>query len=375
MQTGTFLLGLTDGNVLNVGRVVGPAGATGPTGPTGLPGRPGRDGNTILSAPHAPADNEGSEGDFWIDTSSPLFDFYAKGGSGWRKLTSLRAPQTPTGGKMSSGGGMSGNGGSGGGGGEYNTSNLPMTGLGRSTQPKAGGISKPGGNIIPKADSLKFQSNFNRWAVESLDALDQALPVAKVDDLPDEGKYEGDMVLHDGILHIWIEGAWISVGGEPDLGKENKPWIQIDSWGMRRSTYGQGPIYECVWRCNSNAMYSWQYEIDAYGDGNWMDIAVHPQKDDLGFNPSGEFPNQLSLSNTKQEERYPNALMRYRIGAELNDLKSDLKSAVIGAWQEIRDEYDPPLYEDGTSVNLDDFATEEYVNEKACGGCHSSDPS
>ena len=102
---GNLLLGLTDGNVLNVGRVVGPAGATGPTGPTGLPGRAGRDGNTILSGPHAPADNEGSEGDFWIDTSSPLFDFYAKGGSGWRKLTSLRAPQTPTGGKMSSGGG------------------------------------------------------------------------------------------------------------------------------------------------------------------------------------------------------------------------------------------------------------------------------
>ena len=28
------------------------------------------------------------------------------------------------------------------------------------------------------------------------------------------------------------------------------------------------------------------------------------------------------------------------------------------------DEYDPPLYEDGTSVNLDDYATEQYVNEK-----------
>ena len=97
---GNLLLGLTDGNVLNVGRVVSPAGATGATGPTGLPGRAGRDGNTILSAPHAPADNEGSEGDFWIDTSSPLFDFYAKGGSGWRKLTSLRAPQTNVGGLM-----------------------------------------------------------------------------------------------------------------------------------------------------------------------------------------------------------------------------------------------------------------------------------
>ena len=82
--------------------------------------------------------------------------------------------------------------------------------------------------------------------------------------------------------------------------------------------------------------WTWQYEIDVNGDGNWMDIAEHPQRDDLGFMPSGEFPNQLTLANTKQEERYPNALMRYRIGAELNDLKSDLSSAVIGAWQEIR---------------------------------------
>ena len=107
---GNLLLGLTDGNVLNVGRVVGPAGATGPTGPTGLPGRAGRDGNTILSAPHAPSDNEGSEGDFWIDTSSPLFDFYAKGSGGWRKLTSLRAPQTNVGGQMTpaAGGGSGG---------------------------------------------------------------------------------------------------------------------------------------------------------------------------------------------------------------------------------------------------------------------------
>ena len=167
-------------------------------------------------------------------------------------------------------------------------------------------------------------------------------------------------------LHIWIEGAWVPVGGggEPDLGKENKPWIQIDSWGMRRSLYGQGPIYECSWSCNPNAMYSWQYEIDVNGDGDWIDIADHPQRDDLGFSPSGEFPNMLSLTNTKQEERYPNALMRYRIGAELNDLKSDLSSAVIGAWVEIHDDYDPPLYEDGTSVDLEDYATEGYVDEK-----------
>ena len=112
---GNLLLGLTDGNVLNVGRVVGPPGATGAAGPTGLPGRAGRDGKTILSGTHAPSDDEGDTGDFWIDTSSALFDFYGKGASGWRKLTTLRAPQTPVGGKMTpvAGGGSGGGGGGG----------------------------------------------------------------------------------------------------------------------------------------------------------------------------------------------------------------------------------------------------------------------
>ena len=58
-----------------------------------------------------------------------------------------------------------------------------VDGSGRSGEEGlAGGISKPGGNIIPEAKDLKFQSNYNRWAVESLDALDEALPVSKVDD-------------------------------------------------------------------------------------------------------------------------------------------------------------------------------------------------
>ena len=136
-----------------------------------------------------------------------------------------------------------------------------MTGLGRSTRSgddgKAGGINKPGGNIIPKATDLKFQSNFNRWAVESLDALDEALPVAKVDELPDEGKYEGDMVLQDGTLHIWVDKAWVAVGGsgEPTPGKEQLPWLQIE--------WIEGPaallMYQAFYKCNSSASWTWQY--------------------------------------------------------------------------------------------------------------------
>ena len=155
-----------------------------------------------------------------------------------------------------------------------------------------------------------------------------------------------------------IEGG----GGAP--GKESLPWIQINSWGMRRSNYGSSPIYECQWYCNQNAMHTWQYEIDVDGDGNWIDIAEHPQKDDLGFSPGGEFPNQLTLSNTGQEERYPNALMRYRITAELNSIMSELSSGAIAAWEVRRDVYDPPLYETGVAADLEPYATTEYVDEK-----------
>ena len=122
-------------------------------------------------------------------------------------------------------------------------------------------------------------------------------------------------MLHDGTLHIWIEGAWVPVGGAVSQipVKKASPGCRLIPGGMRRSAWGKAPIYECVWYCNSNAVFTWQYEIDVNGDGNWMDIAEHPQKTTWAFSPSGEFPNQLTLANTKQEERYPNALMRYRI--------------------------------------------------------------
>ena len=48
--------------------------------------------------------------------------------------------------------------------------------------------------------------------------MDEALPIGKVDTLPDEGKYEGDMVLHEGAPGIWSNNDWIEVGGAVDTG-------------------------------------------------------------------------------------------------------------------------------------------------------------
>ena len=91
---GELLVGLTDGQVINAGRVVGPAGATGERGLTGLRGEAGRDGNSILSGYKAPSDDEGQDGDFYIDLSSPNYDFYGpKRSGGWGgRTTFLKQP-------------------------------------------------------------------------------------------------------------------------------------------------------------------------------------------------------------------------------------------------------------------------------------------
>ena len=77
-SAGNLLLGLSDGTIIDAGRVVGPAGATGSAGPAGLPGERGSDGAAVLSGPRAPQESDGAEGDHWIDISSAEFNFYKK---------------------------------------------------------------------------------------------------------------------------------------------------------------------------------------------------------------------------------------------------------------------------------------------------------
>jgi hypothetical protein len=221
---GNLLLGLTDGNVLNVGRVVGPAGATGPTGPTGLPGRAGRDGNTILSAPHAPSDDEGNPGDFWIDTSSPLFDFYGKGSSGWRKLTSLRAPQTPVGGKMSAGGGGGGGNGGSGGGALQNTATLPLANPSRY---------KPNGKALPPSDGLKSQKDLNEWLYASLLSIEGggAISVGQIPPMPSEkgmlwfSTNEDELTL---FIYVDDQSGWVPAAPPVSLDGINTTIASID---------------------------------------------------------------------------------------------------------------------------------------------------
>lgn len=93
---GQLLLGLSDGQIINVGKVTGPAGLAGERGPVGLPGPSGMDGTNFLAGPRAPSDVEdGKDGDMWLDTSSPEFNLYGPKRSGaWGgRIAFLKQPQ------------------------------------------------------------------------------------------------------------------------------------------------------------------------------------------------------------------------------------------------------------------------------------------
>ena len=157
----------------------------------GATGRSGTDGNTILTVAGAPDTTMGKDGDYAINTV--VWEIYGpRSGGAWGAGTPLRG--------NTRGGGESGvpllgesPGYSGGSGGRtYTTGNLPLSGTGKSSHLRKEGtrISAPSGNIIPGADNLTYQSNVNGWIVDSLFALDAAIPVEAVDTLPAKGDHE-----------------------------------------------------------------------------------------------------------------------------------------------------------------------------------------
>ena len=150
--SGDLILGLSSGEIINCGRVQGPQGLKGDKGAMGDVGRPGVDGNTIHTVAGVPDITLGKDGDYAID--SRLWEIYGPRTTGqWGTGTPLRGNkrgEAPTGRQEAIFGNDSTS--DGGGGKTYNTSNLPLTGLGRSKQ--RANISAPGGNIIPEAKDL-----------------------------------------------------------------------------------------------------------------------------------------------------------------------------------------------------------------------------
>jgi hypothetical protein len=343
---GHLLLGLTDGAVIDVGRVVGPAGATGQRGATGLVGDAGRDGAAVLSGPRAPTEDDGKEGDHWIDISSAEFGFYKRSGNGWSKLANLRQPaRDPRVGPIAGGGGSGSNNS---GGTLQNTSTLPLSGTGtRKT------VDAPGGVIVEEKKGLTNQAGVNNWVQAALMKIDESVPVAVVDALPALGNYEGELIFFDDVLYLWAKGVWVEIGGSKPPTKEMLPWIQISRFKMEESTgtaWGPGYVYGSFWTCNPNATTTWQWEIDVDADGNWIDVADHPQKDDLGFEPNSELNSSLVMVLKDQKKDFPKALFRYRVTGSLNGFESEAISNEVPAWGAFTDTYlpeIPPYYDDG----------------------------
>jgi hypothetical protein len=132
---GRLLIGLSNGTSIDCGRVIGPAGATGATGATGLPGKAGKDGTSTLTAFRPPSQDDGKEGDSWIDCSSAEFSFYKKLGQGWSKIADLRQPVKDT--RISTAVGGGGGGGGGGNGELQNTRTLPLINGGSTIRKRA----------------------------------------------------------------------------------------------------------------------------------------------------------------------------------------------------------------------------------------------
>jgi len=82
LKDGSLALMLTNGEVINAGKVVGPTGPQGAPGRPGVPGPAGADGRTIHSFTGAPDGAVGEEGDYAIDHANWRI-YGPKSGIGW----------------------------------------------------------------------------------------------------------------------------------------------------------------------------------------------------------------------------------------------------------------------------------------------------
>ena len=184
------------------GRVVGPAGATGERGPTGLPGAAGKDGTAVLSGPRAPQQDDGNEGDFWIDISSAEFSFFKKNGEGWNKLAELR--QVPRDLRVPTSG--TGGGGSGGGGnGELqDTRTLPLVNGGSTIRKQAQSRGLP-----PVPGAMDTQEDANLYFLACLQTED----VTVSESMPRPPYAEGQLWFctnpEDLTLYIYDGAVWV----------------------------------------------------------------------------------------------------------------------------------------------------------------------
>ena len=221
---GSLIIGLSDGSIINCGYVQGPQGLKGDRGPMGATGERGTDGATIhtVKVPHQPtsakkATTPSTTGTGSFSAPKPAACGVRARACCPRTSTNLFSAAAPTRAVVRSA--------------EATTVGAAASTVqfspAKSLQLERGRL-KPSGRgskvavnypgsangIISPSGDMNFQSNINGWIVDALDELEGAIPVPVVDSLPGAGDYDGQLVLHEGSLQIWVGSEWVKVSAD-----------------------------------------------------------------------------------------------------------------------------------------------------------------
>ena len=327
--SGDLILGLSDGSIINCGRVQGPQGLKGDQGPMGATGRAGTDGNTIHTVAGAPDTTLGRDGDYAINTT--VWEIYGpRAGGAWGTGTPLRGNRRN-------------------GSGEQREAIF-----GQTTDTGGGGASGLQSLVAGEGITITPESNPKVLKITNQILNSRTLPLISPS-IPDglETQEDYNLFVYDALSNL----------GQGEGGIETFPWIRIY---MFKSEPSLGSwFYQTSWETNTNAEYTWQWEVDANNTGNFIDIADHPQKAELGFD-GREYSNGLFLNKIGQEGSFPNAKIRQRITSQINTSPvNELSTPIVQMWEVFEDVIDEPLYskgESGGGGGGSPFATNDRVD-------------
>ena len=325
---GDLILGLSDGSIINCGRVQGPQGLKGDQGPMGATGRAGTDGNTIHTVAGAPDTTLGRDGDYAINTT--VWEIYGpRAGGAWGTGTPLRGNRR-------------------GGSGEQREAIF-----GQTTDTGGGGASGLQSLVAGEGITITPESNPKVLKITNQILNSRTLPLISPS-IPDglETQEDYNLFVYDALSNL----------GQGEGGIETFPWIRIYMFKSEPSTNW---FYQTSWETNTNADYTWQWEVDANNTDDFIDIADHPQKAELGFD-GREYSNGLFLNKIGQESSFPNAKIRQRITSQINSSPvNELSTPIMQMWEIFEDVIDEPLYskgESGGGGSGNPFATNDRVD-------------
>ena len=168
---GDLILGLSDGSVINAGRVQGPTGLAGERGPIGATGRDGQDGNTIHAVAGTPDYTLGRDGDFAINIRAWRVHGPKSNGS-WPAGVDMIGQASNGNQKIADGKARISSGENGSGGNTYSTANLPLANPQRMIRTMSAFARNVSLDALPKAPgSFQFQKDANEFFADQIEKL------------------------------------------------------------------------------------------------------------------------------------------------------------------------------------------------------------